>query len=176
MTGQDAPLTRASDADRERMVRVLRDAVVDGRLSHDSFVRRIDLALSARDHQSLAGVVADLAQPRSIGSLLGRGLTSLAERLAPKSLHPSLRLPGANEPTLVVGRSRSCDVVVDDPTVSRVHAAFMLFGGQWFVADRDSTNGTRVNGRRIWGTATVSPGDWVSFGEATFRLASPSGR
>lgn len=176
MTGPVVPPRRASDADRERTVRVLRDAAVDGRLSHDSFVRRVDLALRARDDRSLAGVVDDLVPPRSaVSSRVGSGLTSLAGRLAPRGGQPSLRLPGAASPTLVVGRSRRCDLVVSDPSVSRVHAVLMLFGGQWFVDDRGSTNGTRVNGRRVWGTARVRPGDRVSFGRATYRLTPPSG-
>lgn len=94
-------------------------------------------------------------------------------RLAPRRAHPTLRLPAGTAPGLLVGRSRSCDVVLDDPTVSGSHAALMLFGGRWYVSDRGSTNGTCVNGRRIWGTVRVEPGDEVSFGLATFRLGSP---
>jgi pSer/pThr/pTyr-binding forkhead associated (FHA) protein len=98
-------------------------------------------------------------------------MTALLGRLAVQHVVPTLRLSGPDEPFLVVGRSRRCDVVVGELTVSREHAALILFGRQWFVCDRDSTNGTRVNGRRIWGTASVQPGDLVAFGEATFRLA-----
>jgi len=164
---------RASDADRDRAVRILRDAVVDGRLTQDSFVRRIDLALRARDHRSLAGVVADLGQPRA-GFRLTSGLAAFTDRLARRRERPLLGLPDAAAPVVLVGRSRRCDHVIDEPTVSRVHAALMLFGGQWFVADRGSTNGTWVNGRRIWDTASVRPGDRVSFGQATFRLTAPA--
>jgi hypothetical protein len=174
MLGPEAPLTRASDADRERTVRVLRDAAVDGRLSHDSFVRRLDLALRARDHRSLAGVVGDLAPPRTGSTRRESRFTSLVERLAPRSAVPSLELPDFAMPVVLVGRSRSCDVVVEEPTVSRVHAALMLFGSQWFITDRGSTNGTRVNGRRIWGTADVRPGDRVRLGQAELRLVPPS--
>jgi pSer/pThr/pTyr-binding forkhead associated (FHA) protein len=88
--------------------------------------------------------------------------------------HPTLRLPTATAPVLLVGRSRTCDVVVDEPTVSGTHAALMLFGGRWYVTDRGSTNGTCVNGRRIWGTATVDPGDRLSLGLAAFVLAPPA--
>src|SRR5687768_1211915 len=109
MTGPETPLTRASDADRERTVRVLRDAAVDGRLTHDSFVRRLDLTLRARDHGSLAGVVADLSQPRhGVGTRLGSGLASLAERLTPRTDSPSLELPGTAAPVQLIGRSRTC--------------------------------------------------------------------
>jgi pSer/pThr/pTyr-binding forkhead associated (FHA) protein len=102
-----------------------------------------------------------------------RALTTLLERLAPVHATPTLALPGLENAYLVVGRSRRCDIVVDAPSASRQHAALVLFGGQWFVWDRHSTNGTRVNGRRIWGTASVRPGDVVSFGAATFRLTRP---
>ena len=88
----------------------------------------------------------------------------------------TLSLPTSDRPFLLVGRSRRCDVVMDDPTISREHAALVLFGRHWFVCDRASTNGTRVNGRRIWGTVSVQPGDLVGFGEATFRLEGPDVR
>src|SRR5215218_3136529 len=81
----------------------------------------------------------------------------------------ALPLPTSDAPFVLIGRSRRCDVVLDDPTVSREHAGLVLFGRHWFVCDRNSTNGTTVNGRRIWGTASVRPGDLVTFGEATFR-------
>jgi pSer/pThr/pTyr-binding forkhead associated (FHA) protein len=103
-------------------------------------------------------------------------MTAPLSSLLHRSAHavPVLRLPGPDEPFLLVGRSSRCDVAVDDLTVSREHAGLVVFGGQWFVCDRDSTNGTRVNGRRIWGTASVHPGDLVSFGDATFRLTRPA--
>jgi len=103
-------------------------------------------------------------------------MTRLVERLAPVHTAAALALPGLDNAYLVVGRSRSCDVVVEDPSVSRQHAALVLFGGQWFVWDRHSTNGTRLNGHRIWGTASVRPGDLLAFGEAIFRLTRPEGR
>jgi hypothetical protein len=173
MTGLEMSPARASDADRDRIVRVLRDAAVDGRLSHDSFVRRVDLALRARDHRSLGGLVADLSRPGNVATRRGSGLMSLAERLRRAAGQPPpsvLALPGPADPVLLIGRRTDCDVVVDDPSVSRVHAFLMLFAGQWFVADRGSVNGTHVNGRRIWGTTTVRAGDLVRLGATTFRL------
>jgi pSer/pThr/pTyr-binding forkhead associated (FHA) protein len=49
----------------------------------------------------------------------------------------------------VLGRARTCDVTVDDPSVSRQHAELRPEGEGWLVADLGSTNGTFVNGRRI---------------------------
>jgi Protein of unknown function (DUF3662)/Inner membrane component of T3SS, cytoplasmic domain len=50
---------------------------------------------------------------------------------------------------VVVGRSRDCDVVVDDPNVSRRHIELRREDEGWMVADLGSTNGVRVNGRRV---------------------------
>ncbi|MEU3957601.1 DUF1707 domain-containing protein, partial [Streptomyces achromogenes] len=53
---------RLSDAERDKALRVLRDGVALGRLSHDTFVRRMELALAARRSDELAVLVADLSQ------------------------------------------------------------------------------------------------------------------
>lgn len=63
----------------------------------------------------------------------------------------------------VVGRSRDCDLVLDDPNVSRHHAELRREGEGWAVADLGSTNGIKVNGRRVE-QAELSPGDRVTFG------------
>ena len=49
----------------------------------------------------------------------------------------------------VIGRSRECDLVLDDPNVSRRHAELRREGDGWVVADLGSTNGIKVNGRRV---------------------------
>ena len=53
-------------------MRRLRDAAVDGRLSHDSFVRRVDLALRAKYRRSLTGLVADLTPSAGFGEVSAR--------------------------------------------------------------------------------------------------------
>lgn len=54
------PEVRASDADRDRVVDVLRDAAADGRLTVDEFDERMTAALSARTLGQLAPLTADL--------------------------------------------------------------------------------------------------------------------
>src|SRR5918911_880762 len=49
----------------------------------------------------------------------------------------------------VLGRSRECDVVVDDANVSRRHAEVRPGPRGWTVTDAGSTNGTRVDGRAV---------------------------
>jgi predicted component of type VI protein secretion system len=66
-----------------------------------------------------------------------------------------------------LGRSRSCDVVLDDANVSRRHAEVRPRGGGWFVADLGSTNGVTVNGTRIERAHALKPGDRIELGTTT---------
>jgi hypothetical protein len=72
----------------------------------------------------------------------------------------------------VLGRSREADVIVEDPNVSRRHAEVRPSGGSWIVRDLGSTNGVKVNGRRIQGPQSLKPGDVIELGTArvTFEL------
>jgi hypothetical protein len=64
----------------------------------------------------------------------------------------------------VVGRSRDCDVVLDDTGVSRRHAELRPGGGGWTITDLGSTNGVRVNGRDIHGPHPLRAGDRLELG------------
>ncbi|MSO41337.1 MAG: DUF2662 domain-containing protein [Solirubrobacterales bacterium] len=71
-------------------------------------------------------------------------------------------------PVAVVGRSKEADCVVDDPNVSRKHAELRRSSnGDWSVVDLGSTNGVKVNGRRV-SSARLSPGDEISLGTTFF--------
>jgi hypothetical protein len=73
---------------------------------------------------------------------------------------------------ITLGRSRQCDVVLNDPNVSREHAEIRPRGGAWVVTDLGSTNGVSVNGRRITRSEVVKPGDEIEIGTslAVFEL------
>lgn len=69
-----------------------------------------------------------------------------------------------------VGRSRQCEIVVEDPNVSRRHAELRPRGGSWVLTDLGSTNGSRVNGRPVEGPTVVKPGDEIELGTAVMRF------
>jgi hypothetical protein len=50
---------------------------------------------------------------------------------------------------IMIGRSPSSDLVLDDPFVSQTHARVVPRGQLHFVEDLGSTNGTFVNGREV---------------------------
>jgi hypothetical protein len=68
----------------------------------------------------------------------------------------------ADEP-FVIGRSRECDLVLDDPNVSRRHAELRREEDGWAVHDLGSTNGIKLNGQRSRG-GRLSPGDEIMLG------------
>jgi pSer/pThr/pTyr-binding forkhead associated (FHA) protein len=63
----------------------------------------------------------------------------------------------------VIGRSRDADLMLDDPNVSRRHAELRKQEGAWVVADLASTNGVKVNGRRV-AEQRLNPGDEITVG------------
>jgi Protein of unknown function (DUF3662)/FHA domain len=71
----------------------------------------------------------------------------------------------------IVGRSRECDIVLEDPNVSRRHAELRQDDGSWTIVDLGSTNGVKVNGRRT-DRAELREGDRITLGltELTFEL------
>ncbi len=77
------------------------------------------------------------------------------------------------ESGVAIGRSRQCDVTIDDPNVSRRHAELRPRGGSWVLTDLGSTNGSRVNGRTISGPTVVKVGDEIELGTvvAKFELS-----
>lgn len=67
-------------------------------------------------------------------------------------------------PGAVLGRSRECDIVLDDAGVSRRHAEIRPTEEEWVLADLGSTNGVRVNGRALRGKHALQLGDRIDLG------------
>src|SRR5579875_1103010 len=204
MTGPPAvtPATpdpvRASDEERDQAVGELRERFAEGRLSHETFLHRMDAALGARDRHELARLFADLPpRRRTGGSLAGmavhigggarRALEALArerETLAGAvrdAIRPRpgaaaaqwrtpapLPFPPGGGTRFTIGRDEACDLLIEDLTVSRLHATLSRDVSGWMLADAGSTNGTRLNGWRVREPVRVREGDRVTFGSATF--------
>jgi hypothetical protein len=66
----------------------------------------------------------------------------------------------------LIGRADSCQLALDDPLVSRHHAAIDVTAGGATLRDLESRNGVRLNGTRISGPEPLSLGDKISIGSA----------
>lgn len=155
---------RASEHRRGRTVSELAGSWREGYLSADTFETRVGAAYAARTPGQLARLTADLP-PRSIAesaSRLWRWLWGPDEEQRPRVLSPPPR-GRTGETVLTLGRHPGCNLVLDDPTVSRRHARLRLDGDRWVVCDLHSVNGTRVNGWRIE-EAIIRDGDRLTMG------------
>jgi FHA domain/DUF1707 SHOCT-like domain len=205
----DAPTTpdlRASDEERERAVGELGAGFAAGRLSHETFVHRMNAAFAARSRGQLDRLLADLPPKapgrlaRMLGSVRnsGREIGSAAREViesvasaarrqrtwalrieAPGSAAPvPLHFPPGSARPFTIGRDRGCDLFVPDPTVSRLHARLEPVSAKdgWLLADLGSKNGTTLNGWRVREPVQVRAGDRVRFGAVTFVMHERAGQ
>ena len=109
-------------------------------------------------------------EPAEFGHTMVYSIDREARRLdAPARSSGRAMLVGGGKRTvltgnrIVIGRSRDCDVTLDDPNVSRRHAELRRDGGSWIIADLGSTNGVKINGHRVH-EHPLSPGDEITLG------------
>lgn len=69
-----------------------------------------------------------------------------------------------------LGRDVNNSIVIEDPFASTDHAVLTFRGRAWYVEDRESTNGTYVNGSRVSGIAQLGFGDELQVGQVRLRL------
>ncbi|MBP7843274.1 MAG: GGDEF domain-containing protein [Proteobacteria bacterium] len=73
-----------------------------------------------------------------------------------------------NKTEIFVGRANTCEISVQDPSCSRRHARiFIAPDGRVFVEDLNSTNGSKINGKRVEGQYLLQDGDNLQFGDNT---------
>lgn len=79
---------------------------------------------------------------------------------------------GESKPVLYwensLGRSKSSDIMIDDPTVSRDHAVLLRRKEGWFVNDVGSKSGTFVNGTLTEGRTALRVDDVIKMGESEY--------
>jgi hypothetical protein len=166
--------SRPSASEREQVIHALRQSHEAERLSLDTFSARVELALSAKTDAQLADLVADLPEHHPFARFILAVVSSVSWWTARLGLAwreariPLLALPTDDSVTL--GRSRECDLVVANPTVSRRHALLRHDNGIWWLRDLGSINGTFLNGWRVMNAVEVRPGDRLTLGQADYRL------
>ena len=74
---------------------------------------------------------------------------------------------------LVIGRGGDCDLVLDEPEMSRRHAVIENSGDGIYLRDLGSANGTFVNGLQVR-DAVLHPDDQIAFDQNRFLLEAPS--
>ena len=163
-------------ARRERLALMSRPVVefeTDERLGLGEFGIQTRVVHPEPDEE-LEEPVAEESGRTMIYSSAGRVAEPLEERA--RSRHESALLITGGKRLVIgpggatMGRSRQCDVMLDDPNVSRTHAEIRPRGGSWVLSDLGSTNGSRLNGRRLEGPEVLKPGDEIELGTSQIRF------
>jgi CheY-like chemotaxis protein len=137
-------------------------------------LKRLCTSISATHGGSLddfgAGVV--LPPPSSDVPLVHTlGELSAGRRIALRMFDRDVEiLPGIT----VLGRSKMCNIIVNDPRISRRHACFTFNGRELTVEDVSSTNGLLVNGRPVQGVQRLSINDRLTIGPLTVDVCGMS--
>jgi pSer/pThr/pTyr-binding forkhead associated (FHA) protein len=78
---------------------------------------------------------------------------------------------------LSIGKNETNDLpIADDPAVSRVHAVLEHIGPAWCLTDVGSTNGTYVNGEKVFAPRTLADRDEILVGRTRLLLNDPAAR
>jgi hypothetical protein len=165
-------------ARRRELEELLSHAYRDGLISQDTHAARLELVIDGAliDSEQVVGDLCFRAGEDRLRDRVSHTMTLVADRLLGAiGIHPAapgrlLGLDWAGEDgELLIGRSRSCDIVLEDPNVSRRHARLIHRDGRWVLQDLASTNGTHLNGRRV-GRCELRVGDLLLLGNTCLQV------
>ncbi len=94
-------------------------------------------------------------------------------RFAPLGEPPVFMHHCLDRPLIMMGRSDSCEVPVQDDQASRQHCRLRLAGGVWRLTDYNSTNGVFVNGEQVR-DQELRGGEIIRIGSALYRFFARS--
>jgi len=143
----------------------------------DALVR--ELAEAAREHAEIEGYT--LLGPVEVdvfeSTRVKPGQVSVVAEVHEGEMPCELILPDGHriavgDTPVVIGRLPECDIVLNDPNVSRRHAEVFRQGRDVVVRDLGSTNGTKVNGSPV-STVVVVNGDEIFIGASRLVLEAP---
>ncbi len=112
---------------------------------------------------------AEVQVPRQYGRLLVVEVASAQEQEGAERL-PQPGEAFSLQPFTTIGRAKANTITLPDAYASAEHALLSWRGGQWWVEDRGSRNGTTVNGLLIDGPTVVSAGDIIGIGQVELKL------
>ena len=180
MLGPSGRITLASlkwyfnESSREDFIEFVQNPVLVGSALNDRGTAGVDhpddesadFGQALKSSQTLVVNIDDHISKRS-----GPG-TSL-----PYAIYPLMKRPDSETPANVfsIGRTRNNDMSMKDMAISKSHAVIRSSKGSFFLEDRGSTNGTRVNGSRVAdGAVLLHDKDVIAMGNYKFAFLYPS--
>jgi pSer/pThr/pTyr-binding forkhead associated (FHA) protein len=152
------------------------DSIINGRPVKEKLLRDGDLLLFGNTRLIFYSHEAtrQFQQPSSRGkeSHFGKNLDPNASAIAKLDLSNARGAPRSFElqPEMTIGRSRDCDIFLEDLAVSRLHATIrQLPDGEYELEDHRSVSGTLVNGNAVT-HCRLNEGDIVQIGQSKLKF------
>jgi len=148
------------------------------RVTRDEFIRQFDHPFLSRPRLSSTAFGGDEEQVatdvRSYDSRADEAMRPAAVRFVP--LVRNSASPYTDR--ITVGRTANCDVVLNEKSVSKLHALFWPAADfdHWAVSDARSANGSWLNEKRLapLDRMPIRPGDLLRFGELEVKFIDPT--
>lgn len=152
----------------------------------DTLVAELEEAVSQHARQQRYAFVGPVSVQLEVGDDLQTGVfrirgARVKGSVAPATSavatvsHPVLDIDGRryqlNNKRTVLGRGTNCDIVLDDPGVSRHHAEITLEGGSANIRDLGSTNGSFLDGEKVT-AARLSHGSTITLGRTRIQFSN----
>jgi transcriptional regulator with GAF, ATPase, and Fis domain len=77
-----------------------------------------------------------------------------------------------NDSVVTLGRNRDCTIILQDRLASRRHARIYPVNGDWYIADQETTNGTRVDGVVVSRESRLDDGQVIAIGDVRIRFST----
>lgn len=153
------------------------------------FVQNPVLAGSALNEECFASLEHSYDEPAektAMTKFIKTMVVNMDDRLSKKSgpgsslpyaIYPLTKRVDAESPAHIfkIGRTRGNDMIMKDMAISKLHAVIQIAKGEFFIADCKSTNGTRINGRRIAAKPVLlHDKDVIELGNYKFTFLHPS--
>lgn len=113
---------------------------------------------------SIKNKIGTIAEPKVEIQTKGKQLYMEMQEPNGKISEICIQLDGS----IFVGRAPFCNIVVDDPMISRQHFVIEEEGGYAYINDLGTKNGTYVNNVQITGRHMLQPNDRITVGKQTF--------
>ncbi len=158
---------------------IIRVITVKGRKSHErplrfkggfdeELKREAMIAMDAEDYDCST---MKLGQAAGRTRILDQGMSG-HDIVLEDCNDPTRLFRASSDDTLVVGRSSGlCDVTIDyDDSISGRHCELSVKDGCWYVRDLNSSNGTRVNGQKVFQELMLKCGDILMLGQSSLQV------
>lgn len=140
-------------------------------IKQEDAIKEIERELKKGEAETSHGQpVVESIQVNEAGDATVVGSTYLMYQLIAISGPYKDKIFSLEKEVVIIGRAKNADVVLVDDLVSREHTRLYKQGVDYYLIDLNSSNGTKVNGKKILEPMVLSSGDIIEIGSSTLRF------